>query len=177
MPAAAPEPIDVSMTQALELIYREFAPFIYRTAWGVLGSREDAEDVVQTVFTALMRRESPPEMQNPKAYLAKAAVTASLNVLRARRRRPTLVDDAELLEVPASDRRSSFDEEMYARLSAAIGELSADAAAVMLLRYLHDKSLADIARELGLSRTAVAVRLFRSRDRLRRLLQVPSEKQ
>src|SRR5688500_8966769 len=73
--AAVSGPIHVSMTEELDRIYREFAPFVYRAAWRVLGSREDAEDVVQTVFIALMRRDSVPDVQNPKAYLFKAAVT------------------------------------------------------------------------------------------------------
>jgi RNA polymerase sigma-70 factor (ECF subfamily) len=175
--AAAPRAINISVAEELEQLYVEFAPLVYRTAWGVLGSREDAEDVVQTVFMALVRRESPLELRNPKAYLCKAAMTASLNVLRAKRRRPVLVDDAGLVEMPASNRGSSFDEDLYERLSRAMDELSAESAAVLLLRYLHDKSLAEIATELGLSRTAVAVRLFRSRARLRALLHVPPEKQ
>ena len=174
--AAVSDLIILSMTEELDRIYREFAPLVYRIAWGVLGSREDAEDVVQTVFIALIRRESLPDLQNPKAYLCKAAMTASLNVIRAKRRRPILVDDADLLEMPAPSQGSSFDEEMYERLSEAMEELNADAAAVLLLRYLHNKSLTEIARELGLSRTAVAVRLFRSRARLRTLLHVSSEK-
>jgi RNA polymerase sigma-70 factor (ECF subfamily) len=165
------------MTEELDRMYREFAPFVYRTAWGVLGSREDAEDVVQTVFVALIRRESLPDVQNPKAYLCKAAMTASLNVLRAKRRRPILVDQADLLEIPVPSQGPSFDEEMYERLSEAMEELNPDAAAVLLLRYLHSKSLTEIARELSLSRTAVAVRLFRSRARLRALLHVSSEKE
>ena len=175
--AAMSEPTNVSKAEEVDRLYREFAPLIYRTAWGVLGSREDADDVVQSVFIGLIRRESLPDLRNPKAYLYKAAMTASLNVLRAKRRRPMLVDDAELMEVPAPIQDSSFDEETYERLSEAMEELSADAAAVLILRYLQDKSLTEIAEELGLSRTAVAVRLFRSRARLRTLLQVPSEKE
>src|SRR5687768_15944840 len=134
--AAVSELINTSMTEELDRMYREFAPFVYRTAWGVLGSREDAEDVVQTVFIALIRRESLPDLQNPKAYLCKAAMTASLNVLRAKRRRPILVDQADLLDIPVPSQGPSFDEEMYERLSEAMEELNPDAAAVLLLRYL-----------------------------------------
>src|ERR1051326_8224361 len=80
-----------------ERIYRELAPLVYRTAWGVLGSREDAEDVLQTVFLRLLRREYPPDLQkNPKAYLYRAAVNLSLDILKARRRGPVLLfDDGE----------------------------------------------------------------------------------
>jgi RNA polymerase sigma-70 factor, ECF subfamily len=165
-----------SSSEELDRMYREFAPLVYRTAWGVLGNREDADDVVQTVFIGLLRRESLADIQNLKAYLYKAAITASMSVVMARRRRPMLVDDAALLEVPAPSEGSSFDEETYERLSRAIETLSADAAAVLLLRYLQNKSLTEIARKLGLSPAAVAVRLFRSRARLRALLHVSSEK-
>src|SRR5688572_23418356 len=92
-PIAVPKPVNVALTQELERIYRDHAPLVYRTVWGVLGSREDAEDVLQTVFLKLLRRECPPDLQkNPKAYLYKAAVTVSLDSLKARRRRPVLVD-------------------------------------------------------------------------------------
>ena len=79
-------------------------------------------------------------IRNLKAYLYKAAVTALISVLRAKRRRPILLDDAALLEVPTPSRDSSFDEETYERLSRAIEKLSADAAAVVLLRYLLHRS-------------------------------------
>ena len=174
---AAPAPVGAPMMQEFERLYRECAPIVYRTARGVLGSREDAEDVVQSVFMALVRRESPPLLENPKAYFYKAAVLASLNVLRAKRRRPALVDDADLLEIPAAAPFSLFDEELYERLLGAMRELSPDAVAVLLLRYANDRSLAEISVELGLSRTVVAVRLFRARARLRALLNVPSEKE
>lgn len=173
---AVSEPLNAPMSDELDRMYREFAPLVYRTAWGVLGNREDADDVVQTVFIKLLGRESLANIRNLKAYLYKAAVTASISVLRAKRRRPILVDDAALLEVPTPSRDSSFDEETYERLSRAIEKLSADAAAVVLLRYLQNKSLTDIAKELGLSPAAVALRLFRSRARLRALLHVSREK-
>jgi RNA polymerase sigma-70 factor (ECF subfamily) len=174
-PIAVPTPITQPLAEEVERIYREHAPLIYRTAWGVLGSREDAEDVLQAIFLALMRRESPPDLrQNPKAYFYKAAVTASLDVLKAKRRRPILVD-IERLEIPAPDDRSSFDEELNERLYEAIARLGEDDAAVLILRYMHNKNLTDIARALDVSRTAAGVRLFRARVRLRALMRVPSE--
>jgi RNA polymerase sigma factor (sigma-70 family) len=164
------KPVDPAVTEELERVYREHAPLIYRTAWGVLGTREDAEDVLQSVFLALLRRDSPPDLQqNPRAYLYRAAVTASLDVLKAKRRRPVLVDDLAHIDTAAADPVDSFDEALYERLYAAIGQLPDDASSVLILRYMHNKSLAEIARELGVSRSAVAVRLFRSRARLKTL--------
>ena len=72
--SAAPQSIRVGEAEEFERIYREHASLVYRTAWGVLGSREDAEDVLQTVFVKLLRRESLPDLDShSKAYLARRA--------------------------------------------------------------------------------------------------------
>ena len=174
---AAPNPIAIPVAQEFERIYQDHAPLVYRTAWGVLGSREDAEDVLQTIFLRLLRRECLPDLQrNPKAYFYKAAVAVSLDVLKARRRRPVLVEDLDRLELAAPSSSARFDEAAHQRLYEAIAQLGAEAAEILMLRYMQNKSVAQIASALGVSRTAVAVRLFRSRARLRTLLRGQSEK-
>jgi DNA-directed RNA polymerase specialized sigma24 family protein len=40
----------------------------------------------------------------------------------------------------------------------------------VILRYMHNKSDSEIARMLGVSRGTIAVKLFRSRMKLRKLL-------
>src|SRR6185503_16560587 len=74
------------LTAELDRILREHHLLVYRTAYGVTGSREDAQDIVQTIFLRLLKRECPPHLQkNPKAYLYRAAVNLSLNTIRSRR--------------------------------------------------------------------------------------------
>jgi len=171
-----PDPIPLSVSEGFEQIYRDHAPLVYRTVWGVLGSREDAEDVLQAIFLRLLRREFPPDLQrNPKAYLYRAAVNESLNILRARRRQPVLLDDAGRFEAPAVSSSSAFGEEMHQRLHEAITRLSPEAAEVLILRYMHSKSTAEIGKMLGVSRTVIGVRLFRARARLKKLLRVHLE--
>jgi hypothetical protein len=58
------------MTKPYEDLYRQHARMVYRTAYGITGSHEDAEDVLQTIFLALVRREVPQNFaKNPEAYL------------------------------------------------------------------------------------------------------------
>jgi RNA polymerase sigma-70 factor, ECF subfamily len=167
----APDTAKHAAGRDFERVYREYAPLAYRTAWAVLGSREDAEDVLQTIFLKLLRSEFPPDLQqSPKAYFYRAALNASLDVLKARRRRPVLVPDADVVDLRASSTVFEFDEDMSERLYDAISRLSADAAAVVVLRYMHNKSTEEISTMLGVSRTVVGVRLFRARSRLRKLL-------
>jgi RNA polymerase sigma-70 factor (ECF subfamily) len=170
-PATALQPSTVSQAQDFDEIYRDHAPLVYRTAWGVLGSREDADDVVQTVFLRLIRRETPLEFRkNPGAYLYRAAVNVSLDILKARRRRPVLVEHIEQLELAAPELDSHRLEDLHHRLYAALDQLRPSDREVLILRYMHKKSVADIGRTLGVSRAVVSLRLFRSRARMRKLL-------
>ena len=71
-----------STAQELEPIFREHYQLVYRTAYSVRGSIEDAEDILQTIFAGLLRRELPPELKkNPKGYFHKAAFNLSLNTI------------------------------------------------------------------------------------------------
>ena len=86
------------LTQDFLDIFREHYDLVHGTAYGVTGKREDAEDVVQTIFLRLLGRALPVEwMKNPRAYLYRAAVNLSLNTIRARQRH-VLTDDVERFE-------------------------------------------------------------------------------
>ena len=152
----------------IDQLFREHSQMLYRTAYSMLGNSADAEDVLQDVFLRLLRGEQASET-NVRGYLYRAAINSSLNVIRSRKRLE-LTDSAERFEVPVDSHSSDAAEELHARLSAALAELKPDDAHVLVLRYLHDHPNAEIARLLGVSRGTVAIRLFRSRQRLRKLM-------
>jgi RNA polymerase sigma factor (sigma-70 family) len=51
-----------------------------------------------------------------------------------------------------------------------LAELPPDAAQILILRYVHNYTDADIAQMLGKSRGAIAVRLVRLRTRLKQFV-------
>ena len=172
--AAVPDLSYQTSSLDFEAIFRQYSPLVYRTARAVIGNTEDAEDVVQAVFLKLMRRHDPPDFtKNPQAYLYRAAVNMSLDVIRARRRR-TFTDDVELLEVPVAVANSQFTDDIHARLNESLKDLDPKAVEILVLRYVHDYSDAEISKMLGTSRGAIAVRLFRLRARLKRVLRTRS---
>src|SRR5262245_47188307 len=70
-----------SLLEEFEQVFREHSEFIYRTAYRVTGNAEDAEDVLQTLFVRLLRRDAAPEFgKNPKAYLYRATMNIALNL-------------------------------------------------------------------------------------------------
>ena len=144
---------------------------VYRTAYGITGRVEDAEDVVQRIFVELLKHESPPDLtKNPGGYLYRMALSTSFKIIRARRRY-ILTADPEQFEASTETSNSDYDEAVDACLRKALAELSNESAVEMLvLRYMHGRSLKDIAALLGTTRSTVAVSLFRSRARLKKLI-------
>jgi RNA polymerase sigma factor (sigma-70 family) len=171
MPIATVRRSDV-LPQELEDLFLEHCQMLHRTAYAITGHRQDAEDVLQSIFVKLLQRGVTPEVrQHPARYLHRAAVNLSLNVLRTRRRRRLVGIDT--LDIPAS-REESEDvrerDEQHDRLMEAMTSLKPRAIEILLLHYKHDYSDAQIAALLGTSRGTIAVTLFRIRARLRKLM-------
>ncbi|ASS67246.1 MULTISPECIES: sigma-70 family RNA polymerase sigma factor [unclassified Paenibacillus] len=71
---------------AAETLYRSWKGYVFAIAYRMLGSAADAEDVVQDLFAEL-QGDGIPQPDHPKAYLTRAAVNRSLNMLKSARRK------------------------------------------------------------------------------------------
>jgi RNA polymerase sigma-70 factor (ECF subfamily) len=66
-------------------------------------------------------------------------------------------------------------EELTQRLHSAIEQLTPQSAQILLLRYVHGCGLTEIAKIVGSTRGTVAVSLFRSRAKLKKLVRTSLE--
>jgi RNA polymerase sigma-70 factor, ECF subfamily len=156
----------------IEDLFREHYQLLYRSAYGVTGNRQDAEDVLQSLFVKLLQNGLPTDLrQSPARYLHRATVNLSLNVLRTRKRR-NLVDGVEDLAIPVFDAADAErqHEERHDRLMHALAQLKPRALEILLLHYKHNYSDVQVAKMLGTTRGTIAVALYRIRARLRKLL-------
>jgi RNA polymerase sigma-70 factor (ECF subfamily) len=159
-----------TLTGKFEEVFREHHQLVYRTAYTVTGNHQDAEDVLQRIFLRLLEREFPLDLNvSPKKYLYRAAVNMSLNIVRTRKRHG-LTEDVEQLNLPSPEAELSHDEEIQQKLVDAIAQLSPQIVEILILRYEHDYSDAEIAKMLGRSRGVIAVTLYRARARLKKLM-------
>jgi RNA polymerase sigma factor (sigma-70 family) len=155
MPQAATE-------DSIRRIYRETLDDFY----GVVsrrcdGDRELTEDVVQETWLRAVRAwqlDGIPE--KPMAWLTTVASRILANHFR--RRAPERFDESahDLPIVDGTERRSM--------LQRALDRLPALQGKLLEAFHLEDRTMADIARELGLSERAVEGRLRRARQSLRR---------
>jgi RNA polymerase sigma-70 factor, ECF subfamily len=163
-------PSGKGVSQELDELFREHFQFVYCTAYTVTGSRQDAEDVVQTIFLRLIRRDVPPALRkSPKAYLYRAAINESLNIIRSRKRHE-FTDDMDSLEALSTPSGDNPHDELQRSMVEAMAQLNPAALEILILRYEHNYSDAEIANMLGKSRGTIAVTLFRTRARLKKLL-------
>jgi len=161
-----------ALPQEFEDLFLEHWQMLHRTAYAITGRRQDAEDVLQSIFVKLLQRGVTPEVrQHPARYLHRMAVNLSLNVLRtSKRRRLVGIDTVEIQASSEEPDDVRERDERHQRLTEALASLKPRALEILLLHYKHDYSDAQIAALLGTSRGTIAVTLFRLRARLRTLM-------
>jgi RNA polymerase sigma-70 factor (ECF subfamily) len=158
----------------LGALFRNHYKGMFKVAYRITGSQSDAEDVLQTVFVRLTpgwtgRNLSP----NPRAFLYRAAINASLDVVRRRKRANAVsldvvdFDQSSTLSVP-SPADGLADSELRELLRQAVAKLEGRAATAFVLRYYEGYDNRRIAEILGTSQMVIAVTLHRARTRLRK---------
>ena len=163
---------------ALAALFQQHSRRVLSAAYRVTGSRQDAEDVLQTVFLRLSRRHreagGPGLDERAGSYLHKAGVNAAIDLLRARARAGAVsLDDwpNDPEDRGVSPEREQRDRELRHRLRQALLEVPEKQAEIFALRFFEDLTNKEIATLLGVSQTSVGVSLFRTRRRLRSELQ------
>ena len=161
---------------SLDGLFQRHHDRVFRTAHRVMGSAADAEDVLQTVFLRVARgRESVAAAENPEAYFARAAINASLDLLRSRKRsKAVAIDDVENRASVAAfvskhdPVKHSEDRELRELLTEALSNLGPTAAQMFAMRYFEGFSNGEIAKAMHTSPLVVGVTLHRARARLRK---------
>jgi RNA polymerase sigma factor (sigma-70 family) len=167
---AAPE------ADATRALYERYANQIFGYCLHQLGSREEAEDAVQSTFLNAFRglkRGVVPEME--AAWLFKIAHNVCLSRRRSSWRRGRIESpaDFEVVEelAPAPSRRS---DELIG-LQDVLETMPENQRRAILLREWQGLSYHEIADELGLSQSAVETLIFRARRSLASGLEQPPE--
>jgi len=156
-----------------------------RMVLGGLGTEQDAEEVVSDVLAAAWDRvaEFDPTRSTLTNWVLMLTKYAALDRRRRLRRRNLdaegqgrVIPIATVPEptAPPSDELVLAGEEQAA-LHAALRRLPEAERELLIRRYFFEEPLADMARDLGLTRGALDTRLWRARQNLRRLLNDESE--
>jgi RNA polymerase sigma-70 factor (ECF subfamily) len=169
---------------AVEELVGRFGPRIYRLAFRITGTHEDAQEVAQDVLWTIVRKIDTFKGESALgSWIYRITANAAYQKLRGRRGKeevsweallPTFDADGHHVE-PVQDWTIAFEDpaiqaEARRRLREAIDSLPADYRTAFVLHDMEGRPNPEIAELLGISLPAVKSRVHRSRLFLRQRL-------
>ena len=157
----------------------KYGEALRRIAKELLGSRQDAEEIVNDALLAAWNSISAERPMQLFYYLA--AVTRNLAIKRldaqhAQRRgggqRPAVLDElAECVAAPGSVEQEISSRMLWEKIRGFLREQPEQARRAFVLRYTYAMPLKDIADELQMNTGAVKISLHRTRKKLKAFLE------
>lgn len=149
--------------------YLGFHPKLYHVAYSLLESQQDAEDVLQEVYSRLwMRRKELEEVKSPEAFAVTMVKHLSLDMIRSSARKYR--EDASAYET-ISDTDTPEDQlmnkEVLGQLEAIIEKLPENQRKVIRLRSFNGCAFEEIGEMTGMTAANVRVLLSRARKSIR----------
>ncbi|MCY2941703.1 MAG: sigma-70 family RNA polymerase sigma factor [Planctomycetota bacterium] len=165
-------------TSAFDVIVRRYNTKVYSLAYRLLGSVEDAEDVAQDTFSQAFKGLGSFRGTS-KFYTWLFRITYNLAISQRRKRKPALslnsqTDSQGEITLPSDDAspmKNMEDEEGKTLMEKALGLLSLDHRAGLVLKEIEGFSYEEIALSLGVPVGTVRSRLHRARLELRAILE------
>jgi RNA polymerase sigma-70 factor (ECF subfamily) len=152
-----------------------YRPRLFGIAYRMLGSAEDAEDVVQEVFLRWHRSggiAGSETVRSPEGWLVAVATRLSIDRLRrAATERDAYVGrwlPEPIAFAPPTDRRAELASDLSMAFLVLLERLAPEERAAFLLREVFGADYAEIARVLERSESACRQVVHRARERVRR---------
>ena len=151
----------------IDQVIERYGNMIYRLALSRLGSREDAEDVMQEVFMRLFQNKSSfQNEEHRKAWLLRVTMNCSINLRTSAYNRHHAILSDELAAITPDPRSEIYEEDQAIAL---LWQLPAKYRQALHLFYYEELSVAEIARVMGNREGTVKSLLHRGRRKLRLL--------
>lgn len=151
--------------QLIQAYYDEIYIFAYRQ----VGHKEDAMDLTQNIFLAVLR--SLPSFDGRKAsfrtWLYRIAANKVIDARRRIRPSPVPLEDADIPE-PEDFAAQVRDRVLLEQIEAYVAALDPQIQAVFRLHLYGEKTFSEIAKILGQTESAVKSQYYRLMGRLRK---------
>ena len=142
--------------ERFDVLYRDsFATIVVSVRW-IVGDVEVAREIVQDAFVAaLVHWRKVSGYDNPGAWVRRVAIRDAVRAANRARARPSFASRAE-----------RTDSDTVIDVRAAVASLPASQRAAVVLYYLHDLPVSEVARALGCSQGTAKTHLSRARQTL-----------
>ncbi|MGA9876701.1 MAG: RNA polymerase sigma factor [Solirubrobacteraceae bacterium] len=145
---------------------------LYRAAWALCGSPDDAQDLVQETFARVLARPRLLRGGDERAYLMQVLRNTFLTQRRTASRRPQISTTTLEQFDPVDPRVADRPEEALQthEVFATIATLSEDHRLALVAVDVVGLSYREAARARGTREATIATRVFRARERMAREL-------
>lgn len=153
--------------EAFATLVENYKGFVYRTAFGVVHNRSDAEDIVQDVFIKVYQslRKLRQEETFP-SWLARITVRSALDLLQRHKSRPTVPLETDVQSLAETMGHA----QLRMELDEAMAKLSDEHRVILTLREIHGFRYEELADILQIPVGTVRSRLHIARRFLRDVL-------
>lgn len=158
--------------EALNELLKTVQEPLYRYIYRLVGERTMAEDILQEVFILIYRKLrwlQEPSLFRPWAYRI-ASREAFKRLQRERRWTEQIRDESILEAVPAQAAEEDDAPELIEHLPLLMARVSPASRAVLILHYLHELPLSEVAGVLGIALGTAKSRLAYGLNSLRRAI-------
>ena len=140
--------------------YNDYGKMLFKIAFLYVGNSADAEDILQDVFIkCLSGRYSFKDSDHEKAWFIRVTQNKALDFLKRKGRKNISLDDIENFTYEKNDNSADILREILA--------LPEKYKSSVILYYYNDYSVEEISKILKISKSAVKMRLKRSREILK----------
>jgi RNA polymerase sigma-70 factor (ECF subfamily) len=182
VPVQQRDTVEAEMVRLLqaghEATFRKFidcyASRVYRLAYGVVGNRDDAEDIAQEVFAKVYLSINSFEGRSSLySWVSRIAINECYTLLR--KKRPVYESDSaddtlSTMIHNVADPHPRADVVVMQRdfINKLLTEISEEERVLLIWREVEGCSLEELAQRTGLNENTLKVKLFRARQRLAR---------
>ncbi|OGD38988.1 hypothetical protein A2907_01695 [Candidatus Azambacteria bacterium RIFCSPLOWO2_01_FULL_37_9] len=149
--------------------YNELVNQIFRFIYLKTSSKEIAEDLTQDCFLSTVKYLKDKEVRNIKAFLFRTARNKVIDYYRIKNR---IIYSDEL--VLANEKISSRDDiamKQDARMIIEkLNSLGEEDKEILMMRYIEDMNIKEIAEALGKNEVVVRVRIFRAMQKFKKIV-------
>lgn len=157
-----------------ERIYLTYHDDILRRTYNILRNDEDVKDAMQETWIRVLKSMSlfrDKDEASIRAYIMSIARNQSISILRKKRREAELFSETDCAErIDDTDFFELCESEGVSRVMACILMLSEAQKEVIMMYYLYDRSIKEIAALFGISPAVAESRWTHGRERLATLL-------
>ena len=157
----------------IELV-EQYERFVFTICYQLVRDYQEAQNLAQDTFVSAFGHIDRVSEENLKAWLARIATNKAKDFLKsAYRRKVSVSEDMSELDIVRSEQspeRLYIDDECAGAIRQTILELKEPYHKVSVLFFLEEKSVDEIAQELGRPKKTVQTQLYRARSKLQKIL-------